>query len=187
MIDSIRHFTTPTWLLIALTILAAIALGVSQFMDYRSVAVGVDLYEAYDGVAPPPEVDRTTTGSAHGYVFVPAAILALAVLGYAIANGRWQLCRLIALIGLAAIVVGLVIDLPKGLSEGDATTNFEGAKARLLGGFWLQVISAAVLAASSFLLGGRSDAPPTRGQRPASTRAEPSRPATLADVRSPQA
>lgn len=162
MTDSIRTFATPTAVLAALTAAAAVVLGVSQFIDYSSVAlVGFGAEDVAD-VAPPSVLSSATTGSAHAYAFVPAAVLALAILGFAIAQRRWRLCRLITLIGLAAIVVGFLIDMPKGLDEGDAVRDYEGAEARLLGGFWTQIVAGAVLAISSFLLSGQRSRPKAR-------------------------
>lgn len=159
---NIRDSTGPVRLLAIVTIVAAVGLGISQFMDYRSVAVGTDLYEGFEDVVSAPPVDRAALGSAHGYAFVPAAVLALAILGFAVARRRWQLCRLITVIGLAAIAVGFAIDMPKGLDEGDATRDFEGAKASLLAGFWVQIASGASLAVASFLLGGQRPSISTR-------------------------
>ena len=61
------------------------------------------------------------------------------------------------------IVIALVVDRPTGLDEGSAAINYEGAEARLLEGFWLQIAAGAVLIACGLLLPryvGLKDSPP---------------------------
>jgi hypothetical protein len=132
---------------------AAVLLALSQFADYRGVSIGTDAYANVETVAPPPEVDRRVTGDPHSYVFVPVAAISLLLLATAMQGRRWRACRLIALCGVAAIVVGLVVDRPAGLDPGTAAQEFEGVDATLLGGFYAQIFAGVLLTASSLMLG----------------------------------
>src|SRR5918996_6547646 len=143
---------TPPRAVGAVVLAAAVLLGVSQFVDYRGVGIGVPLYEGVEAVAPPPQTDREPAGSAHPYLLFPLAILAIAAPVFAL-RGRWRLGRAISVLGLVGIAVSLLVDVPKGLDEGLAARNFEGAEATLLEGFWVQLASAGVLVVAGLLLG----------------------------------
>jgi hypothetical protein len=143
---------TPARAVAAVVLSAAVSLGVSQFVDYRGVGIGVPLYEGVEAVAPPPQTDRQPAGSAHSYILLPVAVLALGAVAFAL-RGRWQLGRAISLLGVVGIVVSLLIDIPAGLDEGEAALGFEGAEAMLVEGFWVQLASSAVLAVTGLLLG----------------------------------
>jgi hypothetical protein len=167
---------SPLRAVIAVTAIAAVVLGVSQFVDYRGVAVGVDDYSAYsdvEAVAPPPQVDRKTAGSAHAYLLVPVALAALALL-VACARGRWQLGRMISLLGLVALAVSIAVDVPAGLDEGEQAIAYAGVEAKLLEGFYVQVFSAAVLVVAGLLVSRY--ARPARRRSPAQPRGAPVRP-----------
>jgi hypothetical protein len=147
-----ERVVTPPRAVGAVVLAAAVLLGVSQFVDYRGVGIGVPLYEGVEAVAPPPQTDREPAGSAHSYVLLPVAILAIVALVFAL-RGRWRLGRAISLLGLFGIAVSLLIDVPKGLDEGLAARDFEGTEATLLEGFWVQLASAGVLVVTGLLLG----------------------------------
>jgi hypothetical protein len=148
-----RAITPARGLLIA-AICCAVLLGLSQFADYRGIAIGVESYdETIAAVAPAPEVGRAELGTAHSYLMVPAALIAIALLAVAAATGRWRLCRLAVLIGLAAVLVSFLVDRPKGLEEGELAQAFASTEAQLLGGFWVQVFAGLGLAVTSLLLG----------------------------------
>lgn len=146
-----EHVVTPARTVAVVTALAAVLIGVSQFVDYRGVAVGASAYEGIESVAPAPQTDRTEAGSAHAYVLLPVAVLALVALALACA-GRWRLGRAIALLGLVGIAVSLAVDVPKGLDEGMAQVAFQGAQAKLVEGFWVQLAGSAVLVVGGILL-----------------------------------
>lgn len=158
---------TPVRALLVAALGCASLLALSQFADYRGVAIGVPDYGGdVDLVAPPPEVGREEAGSAHFYAFVPAAALAVAVLALAVRSRRWQLTRLAALVGLAAVLVALLVDRPAGLDPGEAGQTFAGAEARLLEGFWTQLAAGAGLLVTSLALGGElRRAEPGRARR----------------------
>ena len=107
------------------------------------------------------EVDPIKAGDAHAYVLLPLAAIAVVIALMAIISRRWQLGRLVSVIGLAGIAISLAIDLPKGLDAGTAGNAFAGAKATLTNGFYAQ------LAASAFFPGNHEggDDHGRRGQR----------------------
>ena len=75
-----RRAPSPWW-----RIVAAVALGASQWLDYHSVSVGTDAYSGSVGVvAPPPEVETEIAGKAHAWVMMPLAVAALAALAFAL-------------------------------------------------------------------------------------------------------
>ena len=82
---------------------------------------------------------------------LPLALAGVAVLARAL-TGRPQAARLLVAVGIAAIAIAVAVDAPQGLDEGEATVTYEGAEARLLEGFWLQIAAGAVLIATGLLL-----------------------------------
>lgn len=143
---------TPLRATLAVAVVAAIGLGASQFADYSEVAIGTPQYTGVDSVAPAPVVESSRTGEAHAWLGLVLALGALAALGGCLA-GHWRLARLLVPIGLLAILLGLIVDMPKGLDEGDLAIQYEGAAASLLAGFWAQLATGAVLVAVAPLLG----------------------------------
>jgi len=152
LVGAASRVLTPQRALAVVVTGAAVLLALSQFADYRGVSIGTDAYSGVETVAPAPQVDREQTGDAHGYAMVPVAVLSLLLLGAAL-RGRWRLCRLIALAGVAAIAVGLIVDRPAGLDPGRTALAYDGAEANLLSGFYAQIFSGLLLAVSSLLLG----------------------------------
>jgi hypothetical protein len=161
---------TPARAIAAVALLAAALLAVSQFLDYREVRAGVPAYADVEEVAPAPRVSGTTrsAGSAHAYVLVAVA-LASAVVVVASLLGRWRLARLLFFLGLMAVAVAVFIDAPKGLDEGATAVQFEGAEARLLGPFWVELSAGGVIAALGPLLALSLRPARTRGRRRAAT------------------
>jgi len=145
---------TPLRAAVAVTGIAAMLLAVSQFVDYRGVAVGVEDYAAYtdvEPVAPAPQVDRHEAGEPHSYLLVPLAIVAL-VLVILSARGRWQLGRVVSLLGLGALAVAILVDVPAGLDESEQAIAYASVEAQLLEGFYVEVVSAAVLVVGGLLV-----------------------------------
>jgi len=170
-----ERVVTPPRAVAVVVLCAAVLLGVSQFVDYRGVGIGADLYRGVEAVAPVPQTDREPAGSAHAYVLLAVAALAIGALALAV-RGRWRLGRAVSLLGAVGIAVSLLIDVPKGLDEGTAALGFEGAKATLIEGFWVQLAASAVLLVTGVLLGryvraeGRLAAQRSRRARPAKRR-----------------
>lgn len=146
-----RH-VTPARGVILVAIFAAVTLAVSQWLDYRGVSVGSDAYSGSVGaVAPAPDVETERAGEAHAWVMLPLALGAILVV-VAAARKRPSLGHLLILVGAAAIAISLLIDMPQALDEGGAAVVYEGAEARLLDGFWVQLVTAGVLIACGALL-----------------------------------
>ena len=153
---------------------ASITLGASQFTDYRAVEIGAPSYTGVESVAPAPDTEQRSPRSAHGLTVLAIAIAAFCVTALAV-GGRWRLARLLIVLGAAVIAISLLVDAPEGLREGLAATLYEGAKATLLGGFWVQLASGVTLVVTGPLLAvhlraGRRRA---RRARPASRIEEP--------------
>ena len=151
MVRAGERVVTPSRAVGIVVLAAAIALGASQFIDYRGVEIGGQLYEGLESIAPPPQADRATAGSAHAYLLLPVAVAAIGALAFTL-RGRWQLGRAVAVLGAVGVAVSLLVDLPKGLDEGTAALGFEGARALLVEGFWVQLSASAVLLISGLLL-----------------------------------
>lgn len=142
---------TPARAAVVVTAGVALILAASQFAEYRSIAIGAGDYSEVDSVVAAPPVESADAGSAHLWVGIPLAVLALAIVAGA-ALGRWRLARVLVAVGVAVVALSLVVDMPKGLDEGNAAIAYQGAEARLVGGFWMQLACGAVLIAMGFLL-----------------------------------
>ena len=143
---------TPAGAMAAVCVVAIVALIASQWLDYRTVAIGTEGYSGeVEAVAAAPEVDSGVAGEAHGWLMVPLGVAALAALVIAL-GGRPRAARLLIVIGVVVVAISVLVDAPKGLDEGDAAVVYEGASASLVEGFWLQVATAAVLIAAGVLL-----------------------------------
>ncbi|HEU4980002.1 MAG TPA: hypothetical protein VFT14_02225 [Solirubrobacterales bacterium] len=150
--EVLRRVVTPLRTAAFVGIAAAVALGVSQFFDYRGVAVDAPAYSGELGAtAPVPITERETAGGAHLWLLLPLAAAAL-LLVVATYRGRPRLARAVSLCGLLGLAVAIAIDLPQGLDEGRAGISFSGSEAQLLEGFWAEVSASAVLVLSGGLL-----------------------------------
>ncbi len=147
-----QRYVTPARGVAVVAIFAAAALGASQWLDYRGVSVGTDAYSGSVGaVAPAPQIETQQAGEAHAWVIVPLALAAMLLVAIAMRK-RAGLARLLIVIGVAVIAISLVVDMPKGLDEGEVAIAYAGAEARLLDGFWMQIVTASVLIACGALL-----------------------------------
>jgi hypothetical protein len=154
---------TPARALAIVALAAAIAMGASQFSDYRAVEVGAGSYAGLEDAAPAPRMGVETPRSAHGDAVLGIAVAAGFVTALAVWRNR-RLARLLFLLGAAVILIALLIDAPKGLREGNVAITYEGAKAILLGGFWVQLSAAVALALAGPLLAAQPEA--ERARRP---------------------
>jgi hypothetical protein len=151
--NAASRLVTPVRALTAVTALALVVLALTQFADYRSISIGNDNYAGgIQTVAPAPVTETDATGSAHSYLMIPLALVGLGLLAAAV-TGRWRLCRAVALVGLVAVLVGLLHDRPAGLDTGDRPLEYEGVAATLVGGFYAQLAAGVLIMVSSLLLG----------------------------------
>ena len=124
---------------------AGICLVASQFIDYRGVEIGQPGYARLpqlSQVAKAPMEDVRTAGAAHAYLLVPIGVAA-AVLGLlGLVRERRKYGLLVAGLGLVAIAVILLVDLPAGLDEGSQSSRFAGATAVLEDGFFAELAAA---------------------------------------------
>jgi hypothetical protein len=159
-----ERWLTPKRAVIGVSVAVLIVLAVSQWSDYREISVGNFAYSGgVQDVAPAPDVATDRAGDAHAWVMIPLAVVGLALIGAALA-GRWRAGRLLAGLGVAVIAISLLVDMPKGLDEGTAAVAYEGAKASLLEGFWLQIACGAALIFCGLLLSAYSR-PETAGAK----------------------
>ncbi len=136
---------TPRRAIGAAIFAAGICLVVSQFIDYRGVEIGQPGYTGLPAAAAAPTVDVRTAGAAHAYLLVPLGAIA-AVLGLlATVRDRRRLGLTVAALGLVAVAVILLVDLPAGLDAGAQTSRFSGASAVLDDGFYAELAAAAGL------------------------------------------
>ena len=163
---------TPGRAVAAVIAAAAVLLAVAQFVDYREVRAGVPAYAGVENLAPPPQVAGTVkhTGSAHAFLPIVISLATLAVVWLAV-RGRWRLPRLLVVLGAAVVLLSLLVDMPKGLDEGQVAIQFEGAEATLLGGFWVQLSAGVVIALCGPLLALALRPDSARGRRRAPRRA----------------
>jgi hypothetical protein len=137
---------------IGVTILAVgLCLVASQFVDYRGVEIGQSSYAGLPDAAAPPTVDVRTVGDAHAYLLVPLGLLAAALGGLAMVRDRRRLGLSVAGLGLIAVAVILLVDLPAGLDVGAESSRFAGASAVLKEGFYAELAAAGGLVLSGLL------------------------------------
>jgi hypothetical protein len=149
--EVLRRVVTPLRAAAFVGAAAAVALGASQFVDYRGVAVDASAYAGELGAtAPVPITDKESAGSAHLWILLPLAAVALCLV--LVAYRRPRLAPAVAICGVLGLAVAIAIDLPQGLDSGRAGIAFSGTEARLLEGFWAEVSASAVLMLSGALL-----------------------------------
>lgn len=142
---------TPVRAALAVAVGVGVILIASQFADYHSVSIGTEQYQGVSAVAPAPEIDAEEAGSAHAWIGIPLGLAAIGVAA-ACAAGRHRRAWLLAPIGVLTIAVSLIVDVPKGLDEGDTAVAYEGAEAMLQGGFWAQLACGVLLLALAPIL-----------------------------------
>lgn len=142
---------TPQRATAAAIVAVGVALVASQFVDYRAVEIGQPGYAGLPEVAEPPTRDVRTAGEAHSHLLVPLGAAA-ALLGLlAIGRDRRRFGLAVSGLGLVALAVILLVDLPAGLDEGAASARFAGATAVLEDGFYAELAAAAGLIVAGLL------------------------------------
>ena len=142
---------TPRRAIAAVIVAAAACLVASQFLDYRAVEIGQPGYAGLASVASPPTEDVRSAGEAHSYLLVPLGLIAVALGVLGAVRDRRRLGLMVAALGLIAIAVILLVDLPDGLDEGAQTSRFAGAEAVLEDGFYAELAAAAGLVLAGLL------------------------------------
>jgi hypothetical protein len=142
---------TPARGLTVVAVAATVALGGSQFGNYRAVEVGAPEYAQVENVAPAPQVERAMPRSAHGTSVFAIAVASLFVILFAVWR-NWRLARLLFFGGVAVVAISVFVDRPDGLRLGTAGEAYSGAHAVLLGSFWVQLFAGATLAVVGPLL-----------------------------------
>jgi hypothetical protein len=143
---------TPERAIGGVVVAAAACLVVSQFVDYRGVEIGQPGYAGLPAVADAPTVAVRSAGSAHAYLLIPLAIAAACLAVLATRPRRRRLGRVVFGLGLIAVAVILLVDLPAGLDAGSQTTRFAGATAVLDNGFYAELVASAVIALGGLML-----------------------------------
>jgi hypothetical protein len=142
---------TPARATVIVAVAAAVALGASQWSDYRTVNIGAPQYVDVENVAPAPEVASRDPRSAHGDWVLLIAVVGLGVVGVS-ALARPRVARLLLPLGLGAVAVAVFHDHDVGLQTGRAGIAYEGAEAALLSGYWAEIAAGLALAACGPLL-----------------------------------
>ena len=156
---------------LTVVVVGAVALLVgSQFADFRAISVGAPDYREVEAIAPTPQREVENAIWAHSIAIVVVAAGALVLLALAL-RGRWQLARLLVLVGVAVIALSLA-DVPKALDEGDAAIAYQGVEARLLNGFWAQLAAGVAIGICGPLLAVHLD--PAHAHQPSRPRRRPS-------------
>jgi hypothetical protein len=133
---------TPARAAAVVLIAAGVCLVASQFIDYRAVEIGQPGYADLPQVAHAPTTDVRTAGDAHAYLLVPIGIVVVALGLLSLVRERRRLGLLVAALGMLALAVILLVDLPHGLDEGSQTSRFAGATAVLEDGFFAELAAA---------------------------------------------
>ncbi len=149
---------TPQRAIGVVIVATAVGLIASQYLDYRGVEIGQAGYADLPGTTRPPTVDVKTAGEAHPYALGPVGGLLVPVGGLAALLGllaagrdRRRLGLTVAGLGLLAVAVILLVDLPNGLDAGAQTSRFAGATAVLEEGFYAELAAAAGLVVAGLL------------------------------------
>ena len=148
---ALDRILTPAVAVTAAVVLAAVMLGVSQFLDYRAVEIGSTGYDPILDLTRAPRTDVETPIAAHSIILVLAAIAALGCCVGLALTGRRGFAIPILAAGVVSLVVGLAIDLPRGLDSAAASVAYADAEPILLSGFWLEIASGVVLTAGGLI------------------------------------
>jgi hypothetical protein len=139
---ALSRAVTPARAAAAVLVAAGICLVVSQFVDYRGVEIGRPGYAGLPQVAKPPTEAVRTAGEAHAYLLVPLGGLGALLGVLAFVRERRRLGLLVTGLGLVALAVILLVDLPAGLDVGRQSSRFAGANAVLEDGFFAELAAA---------------------------------------------
>jgi hypothetical protein len=142
---------TPARAAALVLIVGGALLVVSQFVDYRAVEIGQPGYAGLPDVAKAPTIDVRTAGAAHAYLLVPVGLAAMVLGLLALRREARRLGLLVAALGILALAVILLVDLPSGLDEGSQTSRFAGTSAVLEDGFYAELAAAGMMVLAGLL------------------------------------
>ncbi len=129
----------PVLALVGASLLAALLLIVSTFLDLYEIGTGITVLERLSG------------NTSHDAAFI---LLGLAVIPMALGALRGARPAMAALVGLGVVVliVTFTVDLPNTLDEGLYGVNYENAEASPALGFYLEGIAGTMLVVAGGLL-----------------------------------
>jgi hypothetical protein len=162
---ALDQILTPARAAVVVSALAAVMLGVSQFVDYRAVEIGGSGYGQILDLTRAPRTDVETPLGSHSVILLVAAIAALASCLALAVTGRRIFAVPVVAVGVITLAVGLAIDLPSGLDSEAASAAYADASPVLLSGFWLQMAAGAVLLAGGVIMSLRPSGERARGSR----------------------
>jgi hypothetical protein len=148
---ALSEVIAPGRAIAAVIVAAGACLAVSQLIDYRAVEIGLPGYADLSGVARAPTVAARTAGQAHAYLLGPLGLLAAFAGLRAMRRERRRLGLTIAALGLVALAVILLVDLPAGLDAAPQSARYAGARAVLDDGFYAELAAAAGLVLAGLL------------------------------------
>lgn len=107
--------------------------------------------------APPgaPALDTQSGGDRHGYALTLIAVFSIGALALAVFAASKPAATAVAVAGVVALGVFLLVDLPDANAVGtltDETQSFFDAEAVPQGGFWLEMLGAIALAITGIAL-----------------------------------
>ena len=125
--------------LVGASLLAALLLVVSTFLDLYTIGTGVTTLRSYSG---------------WDHHSVAMLLLGLAVVPMALGALRGARPAMYALgaLGVVVLVVAFTVDLPAALDEGLLAVSYEGAEAKPAIGFYVESLAGAMLLAAGGLL-----------------------------------
>ena len=132
----------------ALALVAVTLLTIAEFTTIFEVTVGS------------LEIVRrsATGGDNHAYALLLVAVGAAAMTGLALRGGARAPAAALVVLGLAALAIALVVDLPDTRGSGDLPESlaYENAQARAGAGLWLEIAGGALLVAAGGVLTARA-------------------------------
>ena len=138
----------PVVALVGASLLAALLLVVSTFLDLYEIGTGITVLESLSG------------NTSHDIAFILLGLAAVPMALGALRGARPAMAALAAL-GVVVLIVTFTVDLPNTLDEGLYGVNYENAEASPATGFYLEgVAGTMLLVAGGLLLMLRRPEPP---------------------------
>ena len=131
--------SAPVLALVAGSLLAALMLVVSTFLDLYTVGTGVTTLEDFSGWD-----HHSVAMLLLGLAVIPMALGAL--------RGARPAMYALAALGVVVLIVAFTVDLPAALDEGLLAVTYEGAEAKPAIGFYVESLAGALLLAFGGLL-----------------------------------